>query len=65
MADMLERLSTSTSHALLAEADVVVEAITENEAAKAATYQASWPRVLKAGRDPGQQHLDDLDHPHG
>lgn len=39
MADMLERLSTSTQQSLLADADVVVEAITENEKAKTATYK--------------------------
>ena len=39
MADMLSRLSTGTSHALLADADVVIEAITEDERAKTATYR--------------------------
>jgi len=39
MADMLSRLSTGTSHALLADSDVVIEAITEDEAAKTATYR--------------------------
>ncbi len=39
MAAMLEHLSTSTRQATLAEADVVVEAITENEQAKVATYK--------------------------
>ena len=33
------RLSTATSHALLADADVVIEAITEDEEAKTATYR--------------------------
>jgi 3-hydroxyacyl-CoA dehydrogenase/enoyl-CoA hydratase/3-hydroxybutyryl-CoA epimerase/3-hydroxyacyl-CoA dehydrogenase/enoyl-CoA hydratase/3-hydroxybutyryl-CoA epimerase/enoyl-CoA isomerase len=48
MVDMLGRLSTSTRHDALAEADVVVEAITENEAAKTATYK-ELAKVLKPG----------------
>ncbi len=39
MQDMLSRLSTSTSRAVFAEADVVVEAITENEALKTQAYR--------------------------
>ncbi len=38
MQEMLTRLSTSTSRAVFAEADVVVEAITENEALKTQAY---------------------------
>lgn len=38
LTDMLTRLSTSTSRAVFAEADVVVEAITENEALKKQAY---------------------------
>ena len=64
LAKMLGLLSTSTSHDILADRDVVIEAITENEAAKADTYN-ELAGVLKAGRDPGVEHLDDLDHPDG
>ncbi len=39
MQDMLSRLSTSTSRSVFAEADVVVEAITENEALKTQAYR--------------------------
>jgi 3-hydroxyacyl-CoA dehydrogenase/enoyl-CoA hydratase/3-hydroxybutyryl-CoA epimerase/3-hydroxyacyl-CoA dehydrogenase/enoyl-CoA hydratase/3-hydroxybutyryl-CoA epimerase/enoyl-CoA isomerase len=48
MAAMLENLSTSTGHGILADRDVVIEAITENEAAKTETYRA-LARVLKPG----------------
>lgn len=48
MAEMLERLSTSTGHAILSDRDVVVEAITENEKAKTETYRAIGP-LLKQG----------------
>ena len=40
LAKMLGLLSTSTSNHILADRDLVIEAITEDEAAKAATYQA-------------------------
>ena len=36
---MLSRFSTSTAHAILADADVVVEAITENEKVKTSLYK--------------------------
>ncbi|WP_422931249.1 3-hydroxyacyl-CoA dehydrogenase NAD-binding domain-containing protein [Singulisphaera sp. PoT] len=39
MADMLSRLSTATSPGILADRDVVIEAITEDESAKKATYE--------------------------
>ncbi len=39
MAEMLSRFSTSTAHAILADADVVVEAITENEKVKTSLYK--------------------------
>ncbi len=39
MADMLAHLSTSTTPAILSDRDVVIEAITEDESAKKATYQ--------------------------
>ncbi len=45
---MLGKLGTSTRQAALAEADVVIEAITENEAAKTATYK-ELAGVLKEG----------------
>jgi 3-hydroxyacyl-CoA dehydrogenase/enoyl-CoA hydratase/3-hydroxybutyryl-CoA epimerase/3-hydroxyacyl-CoA dehydrogenase/enoyl-CoA hydratase/3-hydroxybutyryl-CoA epimerase/enoyl-CoA isomerase len=48
MVEMLGRLGTSTRQDSLAEADVVVEAITENEKAKTATYKQLAP-VLKEG----------------
>jgi len=38
MAEMLARLSTATSPGILVDRDVVIEAITEDEAAKKATY---------------------------
>ncbi len=40
LARMLGLLSTSTSDAILGDRDLVIEAITEDEAAKAATYRA-------------------------
>ncbi len=43
---MLGLLSTSTSHNILADRDLVIEAITENEAAKAATYR-ELAKVMK------------------
>ena len=44
--------------------DVVIEAVTENEAVKKEVVPEA--RQGAAGRrDPGQQHLDDLDHAHG
>lgn len=48
MARMLGLLSTSTSPATLGESDLVVEAITEDEEAKAATYRG-LAAVLKPG----------------
>ena len=46
LAKMLGLLSTSTSNQILADSDLVIEAITENEAAKAATYR-ELAKVLK------------------
>src|SRR5262249_35843084 len=48
MADMLAMLSTSTAHGILSDRDIVIEAITENEAAKTATYK-ELAKVLKPG----------------
>jgi 3-hydroxyacyl-CoA dehydrogenase/enoyl-CoA hydratase/3-hydroxybutyryl-CoA epimerase/3-hydroxyacyl-CoA dehydrogenase/enoyl-CoA hydratase/3-hydroxybutyryl-CoA epimerase/enoyl-CoA isomerase len=48
MAHMLEHLSTSTNHGILADRDLVIEAITENEAAKTATYK-ELASVMKSG----------------
>jgi 3-hydroxyacyl-CoA dehydrogenase/enoyl-CoA hydratase/3-hydroxybutyryl-CoA epimerase/enoyl-CoA isomerase len=48
MAAMLANLSTSTGHGILADRDVVIEAITENEDAKVATYK-QLSNVLKDG----------------
>jgi 3-hydroxyacyl-CoA dehydrogenase/enoyl-CoA hydratase/3-hydroxybutyryl-CoA epimerase/enoyl-CoA isomerase len=48
LAAMLERLSTSTSHAILADRDVVIEAIVENEKAKTALFKELAP-ILKPG----------------
>jgi 3-hydroxyacyl-CoA dehydrogenase/enoyl-CoA hydratase/3-hydroxybutyryl-CoA epimerase/3-hydroxyacyl-CoA dehydrogenase/enoyl-CoA hydratase/3-hydroxybutyryl-CoA epimerase/enoyl-CoA isomerase len=48
LAKMLGLLSTSTSSAILADRDLVIEAITENETAKLETYRALGP-VLKPG----------------
>ena len=45
---MLGLLGTATSHAPFADADVVIEAVTENEAVKTATYR-ELARVLKPG----------------
>ncbi len=46
MANMLAMLNTSTSHSIFADADIVVEAITENEGAKKEAY-AQLDRVMK------------------
>lgn len=48
LADMLAALSTSTGHGILADRDVIIEAITENEEAKIATYK-QLAKVLKDG----------------
>lgn len=48
MVEMLSRLTPSTHQDALSEADVVVEAITENEKVKTATYQQLAP-TLKEG----------------
>lgn len=48
MVDMLSHLGTSTHQDALSEADVVVEAITENEKAKTATYK-QLAGILKEG----------------
>lgn len=48
LAKLLEHLSTSTSTNILADRDLVVEAITEDEAAKAAIYRA-LAGVMKPG----------------
>jgi len=45
---MLGRLSTGTGHALLADRDVVIEAITEDETVKTATYK-ELAKVMKPG----------------
>ena len=55
--------ASATSHALLADADVVIEAITEDEAAKTATYRRtgegparrtrSWPATPRRSRSRG------------
>ncbi len=47
MANMLAMLNTSTSLAVFADADIVIEAITENEAAKKEAYQ----KLAKVMRD--------------
>ncbi|HEV3121270.1 MAG TPA: 3-hydroxyacyl-CoA dehydrogenase NAD-binding domain-containing protein, partial [Isosphaeraceae bacterium] len=47
MAAMLSHLSTSTSHQIFADADLVIEAIVENEQAKTAMYK-SLASVLKS-----------------
>lgn len=46
MANMLAMLNTSTSHSVFADADIVIEAITENEGAKKEAY-AQLARVMK------------------
>jgi 3-hydroxyacyl-CoA dehydrogenase / enoyl-CoA hydratase / 3-hydroxybutyryl-CoA epimerase / enoyl-CoA isomerase len=46
LAKMLGLLSTSTSHNILADRDLVIEAITENESAKASTYR-ELAKVMK------------------
>ncbi len=48
MAKMLGLLSTSTSTAILADSDLVIEAITEDEAAKGLTYR-ELAKVMKDG----------------
>jgi 3-hydroxyacyl-CoA dehydrogenase/enoyl-CoA hydratase/3-hydroxybutyryl-CoA epimerase/enoyl-CoA isomerase len=48
LAKMLGLLSTSTRHDILADRDLVIEAITEDEAAKLATY-GELARVMKPG----------------
>ena len=48
MAKMLGNLSTSTSHKIFADCDVVVEAVTENEKLKTAMYQ-HLGKVLRPG----------------
>jgi 3-hydroxyacyl-CoA dehydrogenase / enoyl-CoA hydratase / 3-hydroxybutyryl-CoA epimerase / enoyl-CoA isomerase len=47
MAAMLSHLSTSTSHQIFADADLVIEAIVENEQAKTSMYKSLAP-VLKS-----------------
>ena len=47
MANMLAMLNTSTNLAVFADADIVIEAITENEAAKKEAYQ----KLAKVMRD--------------
>ena len=61
---MLALLNTSTKHNVFSDCDVVIEAVTENEEIKTAMYR-ELAGVFEARRDPGEQHLDDLDHPHG
>lgn len=48
VASMLSLLNTSTSHASFGECDVVIEAVTENEKVKTATYR-ELAKVLKPG----------------
>ena len=60
----LARLSTSLTLNALADRDVVIEAIVENEAAKVKLY-GEVREAAAARRDPGVEHLDDLDHAHG
>jgi 3-hydroxyacyl-CoA dehydrogenase/enoyl-CoA hydratase/3-hydroxybutyryl-CoA epimerase/3-hydroxyacyl-CoA dehydrogenase/enoyl-CoA hydratase/3-hydroxybutyryl-CoA epimerase/enoyl-CoA isomerase len=48
VADLLTKLTSSTNLSLLADRDVVVEAITEDEKAKTATYQ-ELAKVLRPG----------------
>ena len=48
----------------LADRDVVIEAIVENEEAKVKLY-GEVQKIPAAGRHPGVEHLDDLDHAHG
>ena len=64
LARMLGLLSTSTSPRIFADCDVVVEAINEDEEAKTALYRTIGPETA-GGRDPREQHLNDLDHPDG
>jgi 3-hydroxyacyl-CoA dehydrogenase/enoyl-CoA hydratase/3-hydroxybutyryl-CoA epimerase/3-hydroxyacyl-CoA dehydrogenase/enoyl-CoA hydratase/3-hydroxybutyryl-CoA epimerase/enoyl-CoA isomerase len=48
LARMLGLLSTSTSNNILADRDIIIEAITENESAKAATFR-ELGKVMKPG----------------
>ena len=61
MANMLALLNTSTSTKIFADCDVVIEAITENEAVKKEVYKGLAERDSRR-RHPGEQYLDDLDH---
>ena len=47
MANMLAMLNTSTSPAIFADSDIVIEAITENEAAKKEAPIRSSPKVMR------------------
>ena len=63
-AGALARLSTSLTLSALADRDVVIEAIVENEAAKVEAVRRAAEDAA-ARRHPGVEHLDDLDHAHG
>ena len=64
MVAALALLSTSTTSQPLADRDVVIEAVVENEEVKTKLYR-ELQNDPAAGRDPGVEHLDDLDHAHG
>ena len=64
MTSALAQLSTSLTLAALADRDVVIEAIVENEGVKTKLF-GELQKILPAGRHPGVEHLDDLDHAHG
>ena len=56
-----KRLHAATEMSALASVDLCVEAVTENLDVKTKVFQQA-DELLPAGRDPGQQHLVDLDH---
>ena len=57
-------LNTSPNLSALADRDVVIEAVVENEEVKTKLYRELQADPA-ARRDPGVEHLDDLDHAHG
>ena len=64
LANMLAALSTSTSTKIFADCDVVIEAVTENEAAQERGLQRACPGD-PCRRNPGEQHLHHFHHPDG
>ena len=58
----LKRIVPSAEVEGLADADLVIEAATENEAVKREVFAGLLPGP-EAGRDPRHQHLVALDHP--